>query len=234
MPFDGKHALRVISLDLDDTLWPIAPVIRRAEAVTRAWLAEQYPEVAAVYERDAVLRLREQVLAEQPDRAHDLTYLRIETLARLAVSCGAPAAVGEEGFEVFIAARNEVELYADVRPALTALCERYVLVALTNGNADLERIGLDDCFAHYVNATGVGAAKPDRRMFDAVTEATGVDAAEVVHVGDDPHHDVVGAAAVGWRTVWLNRARRAWPEEHRPADAELEDLAALVRGLLPE
>ena len=41
-PMDGKmlteRAFRLLTIDLDDTLWPCAPTIKRAEAVLYAWL----------------------------------------------------------------------------------------------------------------------------------------------------------------------------------------------------
>ena len=41
--------VRAISIDLDDTLWPIWPTITRAEAVLLQWLTEQAPATAALF-----------------------------------------------------------------------------------------------------------------------------------------------------------------------------------------
>jgi putative hydrolase of the HAD superfamily len=132
----------------------------------------------------------------------------------------------EGAFAVFFVARNAVEPFAEVRPTLERLARRYTLASLSNGNADLRMIGLDDVFAFSLNAIEVGAAKPDPRMFEAVRQRMAARPEQIVHVGDDPEHDVRGGRNAGFRTVWVNRAGRPWPGGTR-ADAEIGDLAEL-------
>ncbi len=86
---------------------------------------------------------------------------------------------------------------------------RYRLFAVSNGNADLQRCGVADLFDGHVSAIAAGAAKPDARIFAALRRMAGVSAAEVLHVGDDPIADVVGAMRAGMQAVWLNRESRA-------------------------
>ncbi|MEO0975336.1 MAG: HAD family hydrolase, partial [Pseudomonadota bacterium] len=125
-------------------------------------------------------------------------------------------AAADEAYEVFYAARNEVELYEDARPALDRLATRFRLVALTNGNADVEQIGLGHYFDIVITASAVGASKPDRVMFERAATACGVAPREVVHVGDHPLADVEGALGAGMGAVWLNRCGSPWPEELSP------------------
>src|SRR5690606_23803254 len=47
-------------------------------------------------------------------------------------------------FEVFLAARHQVSLFPEVQPTLEVLANRYQLAVLTNGNADVRRLGLAD------------------------------------------------------------------------------------------
>ncbi len=49
------QGIRTITLDLDDTLWAIGPVIRRAERELSAWLAENYPRIPEMFDTDAVI-----------------------------------------------------------------------------------------------------------------------------------------------------------------------------------
>jgi FMN hydrolase / 5-amino-6-(5-phospho-D-ribitylamino)uracil phosphatase len=51
-----------------------------------------------------------------------------------------------------------------------------------------------------------------------------------VMVGDSLHHDIAGAAALGIRTIWLNRNGQP-PEADVEPDAVIEDLRPLP-GLL--
>ncbi len=221
-----------VSLDLDDTLWDITPVIVAAERELRSWLKRHCPRVVDRYSPHATLALRERFVGEHPDLAHDLGWLRTRILEHMIEDCGYPIGRAGEAFEVFFAARNRVALHADVLPALESLHRRYTLVALTNGNADLERVGLSRYFDHYVAARDVGAAKPDQRMFAAVESATGRAAAEILHVGDDPLCDVVGASRAGMHTAWVNRSAASWPGDHPPPDLHVPDMLALARRLL--
>ena len=131
---------------------------------------------------------------------------------------------------MFFAARNAVEPFADVRPTLERLGRRYTLASLSNGNADLRLIGLHDLFAFSLNAIDVGAAKPEPLMFNQARQRLTVRPEQIVHVGDDPEHDVFGAARAGFRTVWVNRTGRDWPGGSR-ADAEIPGLIELEQVL---
>lgn len=73
-----------------------------------------------------------------------------------------------------------------------------------------------------------GAAKPDARIFSALRRLAGVSAQEVLHVGDDPLADVVGATQAGMQAVWLNRESRRWPGELAPPARTISTLAEII------
>jgi len=226
------NAVRAISFDLDETLWSLDRVIERAEQRTRAFLIGHQPAVATVWGEAGVAHLRQAVLAEAPGIAHDVGEIRRRVLQRVVHNVGAPAALAEQAFAVFLDARNEVSLFDATRPLLEALHRRYVLVALTNGNADVHRIGIGHYFTAALRAGEVGAAKPSALMFDAALRAAGVGADGLVHVGDDPETDVLGAARRGITAVWLNRHGQPWPGHLPPVPhhriERLEQLPALL------
>src|SRR5262245_57172385 len=139
-----------------------------------------------------------------------------------------------EAFEVFYRARNEVVLYDDVLPALSALKARCRLFAISNGNADLAAIGLKHFFEHSLSARGVGVLKPDPRIFRRLLDDTGLDGARVAHVGDDPGADGAGARGAGMRPVWLNRSGTPWPAASAAPELHIRSLGeldALLAGL---
>lgn len=222
-----EKPIEAICLDLDDTLWPILPVIRRAERVTREWLAENYPDVASqLAQQDMQQRLASYV-ASFPQYSHDMTHVRRSLLSTLAEQGGHPAHVGEDAFQVFFEERNRVDLYLDVLPALEWLSARYPLVAVTNGNADLGKVGLAAFFVASVQAREVGTAKPQQKIFDVAVEKAGVPHARILHVGDDPRTDVDGARGAGLQTAWVNRKGESWPAEITPPDVVVSDLEEL-------
>ncbi|HEY0232849.1 MAG TPA: HAD-IA family hydrolase [Dokdonella sp.] len=229
-----------VSLDLDDTLWPVEPVIQLAERQLDEWLRAHHGEVAARWPIAAMRTLREQIADERPDLAHDFTAQRLLTLQRAFAACG----IGEEhvdaAFEVYYTARNRVDCYDDALPALAALAARLPLVSISNGNADLQRIGLRQHFAHCISAREFGSAKPAAAIFHDACELLGLAPENVLHVGDDVLLDVVGAHGAGLRTAWLNRGSAAWsdhaaalPQGHAAIapDLELRDLGELARWI---
>src|SRR5450631_1873539 len=203
----------VLSFDLDDTLWPVAPVIAGAENTLFSWLRERYPQTVSGHSIESLRAQRAQVAERFPEHGHDLTFLRHRALKDLFAAAGHAESLADDALEVFFSARNRVEFYDDVRPSLTRLRSRYRLFALSNGNADLVRCGLGDLFAGHITARAAGAAKPDARIFALLSAAAGVEAHQVLHIGDDPLADVVGATQAGMQAVWLNRDAREWPSQ---------------------
>ena len=167
------HEIRTITLDLDDTLWAIAPVIARAEQRLYEWFGERFPRIVEQFSMLEILALRNRVIEENLERAYDLTFLRRTVIARLGAEAGYDNIPIDEAFAVYDKIRNEPELFPDVRPVLESLKKRYTLVAVTDGNANLDKIGISDLFDEFVSAQTVGAAKPDRRIFDAAVSVGG-------------------------------------------------------------
>ena len=223
--------VRAITLDLDDTLWPIAPVVLRAETVLGQWLRRHAPRTAERFPLEAMRALRDEVAREHPHLAHDFTRQRMISLERMLAAAGDDVALAQPAFEAFFAARCDVVHYDDTVDALDRLAARVPLAALSNGNADLVRIGLMDRFAFQLGAREHGAAKPDPSIFHAACARLDVPPAHVLHVGDDIEMDVVGAHRAGLRSCWINRDGRTWPHAALRPDLEFTDLAALADWL---
>ncbi|MED5621536.1 HAD family hydrolase [Ideonella sp. BN130291] len=223
--------LRAITLDLDDTLWPIEPAIARAEIALHDWLARHAPAVVQRYDRIALRALRDRVAEQRPDWAHDFTRIRHHSIGLALADCGHDPALADAAFEAFFAARNELLLYEEVEAALTALATHYPLMALTNGNADLRLAGVAQHFVGSVSAREFGVGKPDPRIFHEACRRLGVAPHEVLHVGDDWMLDVEGARAAGLHAAWLCRTPAA-----AVRDAEvwtIAHLGELVDRLVP-
>lgn len=223
--------IKAISLDLDDTLWPVWPAIERAEAKLLQWLVDHAPATAARYPTTQALRgVREQVEAERPDLLHDLSALRLESLRLALRHAGDNPALAEPAFEAFFAARQQVDFYPDAMPALARLAARFPLVALSNGNADVHRVGIGHLFHAALSAQQFGVPKPDPRIFHAAASAAQVSPHEVLHVGDDALMDVLGAVDAGMQSVWVNRAGHTWSHPTQP-HMHVQELGALCLAL---
>ena len=227
-------AIRAICFDLDNTLWEIEPVLNRAERILADWLQRRYPRIRERFTAAQVLEVRAALLAEQPHQAHDLSFLRRETIARCAIEVGYMRDMAQEAFAVWLAARNQVEPFDEVIPALEKLKLRFRLATLSNGNADLGVIGLAHHFEVTLSAGALGYAKPDPRAYTALADALTLKPAEILFVGDEPHADVDGPRTAGMQTVWMNRGGVVWPDALPAADASVTDLAGLTALLSQE
>ena len=228
--------VRAISVDLDDTLWPIEPVIARADRHLDDWLKQHCPRAAAAYPLAAMRGLRERVAAENPHLAHDFSAQRRLSLRSALLPHGYADAHVEGAFAAFYTARNEVSCYADAIPALQRLAARFPLVSLSNGNADLERIGLARYFRFSISARECGVAKPHARIFQLACTRLGLPPESVLHVGDDPDRDVAGAFDAGLRTAWINRTGAQWTRLQAPhlSVRDLTELADVLEAQAPE
>ena len=206
-----------ISLDLDDTLWPIWPVIERAERTLHDWLVRAAPKTADLLVTPGMLReLREATAKERSDLAHDMSALRRESIRSALKRAGEDPALAEPAFDVFFEARQRVTLYDDALPALRWLSERYPLVAVSNGNADVERTGVGRWFRAAFSARAFGSGKPHAPIFRAAAASVGLLPRDMLHVGDDAELDVVGALGAGMQAAWLVRDERPWAHDARP------------------
>lgn len=224
-------SIRAITLDLDDTLWPIWPTIVQAEKQLHDWLSQHAPRTARNYPILAMRDLRNRVIAQNPQLAHDLAAQRRLTLKHALHASGEDAALAERAFEVFTVHRNIVDPFPGAIEALGRLAENFPVAALTNGSADLTRIGIDRHFVFLLGAHEHGVAKPDASIFHAACERLGVAPGEVLHVGDDPRLDVLGAQRAGLRAAWINRKAAPWPEPDGKPDYVVSDLGELVERL---
>ncbi|MES2939550.1 MAG: HAD-IA family hydrolase [Pseudomonadota bacterium] len=224
--------IKAVSLDLDDTLWPIWPTIERAEKALHDWLTRNAPMAAALFSSPGALReIRDHMADSRPELKHDLSALRRESIRLALYRAGEDPLLADEAFAVFFAERQRVTLFDDALPALEFLAARFPLVSVSNGNADLAVVGLAPLFAASISAREFGVGKPDPRIFHAAAGAVDVSPESVLHVGDDATLDVLGALNAGMQAVWLNRGDTMWPHELQPhiTLAHLGELTDLFR-----
>jgi FMN hydrolase / 5-amino-6-(5-phospho-D-ribitylamino)uracil phosphatase len=209
--------IKAVSLDLDDTLWPIWPTIEKAERVLHQWMVEYAPMAAALFSSPSALHeIRNYMAASRPDLKNDLSAVRRESIRLALYRAGENPLLAEQAFEVFFAERQRVTLFDDVRPALQFLAARFPLVSVSNGNADLQRVGLDTYFRANISAREFGVGKPDARIFHAAAGAVETAPGHVLHVGDDATLDALGAVNAGMQAAWVNRSDHLWPHEMEP------------------
>jgi HAD superfamily hydrolase (TIGR01509 family) len=223
-------AISVITFDLDNTLWEVEPVLIKAEEAQQTWLKEHRPGAAELFDHEALFEFKKSVWKRHPELLHHVSQMRTQMLYELQVAAGYQEAEARSGaqqaFDIFLRERRKVVLYEEALGVLELLAKQYTLGALTNGNADIYKTDAAEYFDFAFLAEDIGASKPHPDMFYAALKETGVRAENIIHVGDDPEHDVRGAREVGMHTVWVNTQRKAWPSG-QPADGEVVNLREL-------
>jgi HAD superfamily hydrolase (TIGR01549 family) len=129
-------------------------------------------------------------------------------------------------------------LQPDVRPTLEVLRESYRVGLLANQQRwirdTLTRDGLTAFIDVWVISAEIGVEKPDSGIFEAAVRAAGVPAGRCAMVGDRLDNDIVPAAGVGMRTVWLLRGEAPdmpTPGQLARADSAIRSLAELPEAL---
>lgn len=208
-------SLKLITLDLDHTLWDPDRALMRGETDSHTWLAQQVPAFGAQFPPAAFVELRLQLREQFPELKHRVSEIRRVAFRHALQQCGLPTdearQLASRAFEVFWQCRQQVDVFADSVPLLQQLAARYALGALSNGNACLKAVGLASHFRFHFAGEDFAAAKPAPDMFVAALERVGVAPHEALHIGDHPVDDMQGAQAVGMQTLWVNFADRDWP-----------------------
>jgi HAD superfamily hydrolase (TIGR01549 family) len=203
--------IRAITLDLDDTLWPVAPTIAGAERDLLEWLLVHTPKTAELTQQaDVKQSIRQSVIAKHTAKSHDLGFLRCEVIRETMRQAGDDPLLADQAYAVFDAARQRVTLYEGVEEALARLSAKFRLVAISNGTADVFVTPAAPYFHAAFKAHEVGVAKPHPKIYQMASAHLDLNADQILHVGDDAHADAWGARAAGLHTVWINPQGHPW------------------------
>jgi len=214
---DQLDSVRLITFDLDDTLWPLKATLMAAEQKQYDWLCEHAERITAELSMHDVLERRKFFLQAHPELRGDVTQMRKQSLHDLFRSYDYDEAQSTDMvhsvYEVFYLARSQVSLFDGTEECLVSLRQKYKIAALTNGNADLKIAGIAHLFDDARFATRETPAKPDPAMFHECANCLDVEPQNILHVGDSIETDISGAQRAGALSAWFNPALTDWPEE---------------------
>jgi putative hydrolase of the HAD superfamily len=208
--------IKCVTLDLDDTLWPVEPTIIRAELKLYQWIEENYPQVSNVYTQQDIAAKRMALQNSRADIAHNVTELRYCSLLEIADEFDCDKIFAQQALKLFRYYRNQVELFEFSESILSSLKQHFIVGAITNGNAQLDQISIGKYFDFVVTAEQVGVSKPHPEMFERASRLANVELGKIMHVGDSAQTDVIGAMNAGCKAVWFNSKRQPWPGGQNP------------------
>ena len=206
---DGSEpVIKLITFDLDDTLWDNGPVIRRAVQEGYDWLLSRCPELVGSHDVKTLDRMKDEIKSTMPGLVHRISESRVVGMKKALINVGygevEAEKIAREAFDVFHHWRHKVDFFDGVEETLSHLAKQYPLAVITNGNADVNKLGLGEYFEFCVNSEDMNRSKPDPVMFQRALDIAGIAPENTVHIGDNLISDVRGAAEVGMKTIWFN------------------------------
>lgn len=217
--------LKFLSFDLDDTLYDNGPVIRQAFQDLYDYLVSQYPEIGSLFSLKQFIRRAHEIRAQHPHE-FDYTILRHIHIGNVLTEAGYPDADTTAAYEVFIDSRQQVVLYDQTVEVLEMVAKQFPLIAITNGNALPERIGIGDYIQQTFNPGNCGFAKPDPRIYQHVCQQLAIRPEQLLHIGDCLDNDFNAAHQAGCQAIWLNHKQHA--RSIQPQVKELSELIPLI------
>tara|TARA_B100001250_G_scaffold210392_2_gene180594 strand:+ start:842 stop:1546 length:705 start_codon:yes stop_codon:yes gene_type:complete len=213
--------IKMITFDLDDTLWDNVPTITKAEIYTRKWIEEKAGKINWGNFND-FLNLREDLIKEDPSIEWDISKLRKE-IFRKKINHINPSSlrnkIVDEAFSIFLDKRHEIVLFNGVVDALKTLSEKYILGVLTNGNADVYKFDIGKYFKFAISPLEAKNSKPNRSHFDlAIKQVDGVNFDEILHIGDHQVNDILFAHSLDIDTLWFNNNNVEWAQDFKKPD----------------
>jgi len=218
--------IKCIAFDLDNTLWECEPLIIKAEQYFYQWLEDVYPKITNKMSESDLISHRMSYMQKKPEMHHNLTGLRKDWMRQIVKEFSGETIADKEtfeaefieaGFHVFWHQRNNVVFYDGAIAMLENLSKKYSLGVITNGNADVDYIGIGEYFDFKMSSELAGVAKPHEDIFHKAMELSDYGLEQTVYIGDDPKCDVIGPQNIGMRAIWYNPTLKPWPSGKIPA-----------------
>ena len=213
--------LKMITFDLDDTLWDNMPTITKAEFDTRKWIEDQVGKVEWGDFND-FLKIREELIEDDASIEWDISKLRREIFRKKLLHVKPNDyrdEIVENAFKIFITKRHEITLFEGVEEALEKLSKNFVLGVLTNGNADIFKFDIGKYFKFSISSLEAKDSKPNRAHFDeAIKRVDNINFENILHIGDHQINDIFGAFNLGIESLWFNNKGVEWNQSFTKPD----------------
>lgn len=233
--YKNLAAIHALSFDLDDTLYPNSNVIVAAEQAMQQRLQQLKPDLP-YNDPQYWWQQRKLLAAQNAEIRHDVSRWRLLAVEQGLVAQGLSSCeageIAELALGAFLQERTNISVSAEIKQLLAQLASKFPLVAITNGNADIQRMGIAPYFQFALRAGPDGRMKPFPDLFQRAAERLSVRTTQILHIGDHVRSDVLGALNAGCQAAWLNPASSPQPERAKPPlvlpHLELSDLRELL------
>ncbi len=209
-----------IFFDADDTLFDYPSAERNA--LLACW--EKFRVRAKAEAFIAAYRRHNHDVWQEFERGEtDQATLRIERFRRLAAELDFPGLLPERVSPFYLETLAcQPQLLPGALERVRELAEKFPLALITNGIAAVQNrrfaaSPITRFFRSIVISEEVGIAKPDPRIFAPALQKIGVQAADILYVGDSVTSDMAAARNAGMDFCWVNPGGLPVPEGFAPA-----------------
>jgi len=225
--------LHLLTFDLDDTIFPITPVVQDANSAMIQYLQEIGYENAS---NDEIIAASKQIRRELRERGEEVTYteLRKQSIRREMERLDGGALDTHESdvidrvFDKWLLERHasaDRNLFPFASSSLQIVRDQYpsvVIGAITNGRGSpFHMQSISHYFDFCISGEDDGVfplRKPSSGIYEAALKKyeelknKNVHNVNWIHVGDDLANDVGASAACGAKTIWLTKDEQAGEE----------------------
>lgn len=204
--YRAMQPVQALTFDLDDTLYDNVPCMAKTEDEFMTCL--QQHDGLQDFQFAEFEQFKQLALDDDPEIFHDVVIWREKALGKLfqdkqfhSAQAGSMIA---DIMDHFIYWRNQLTVPEETHQVLANLANKYPLAVISNGNADIEKIGLADYFQFALRAGPDGRSKPFPDIFHTAATQLAIPSQHVLHVGDNLYADVLGAINGQMQACWIN------------------------------
>lgn len=226
---------KILSFDLDDTLYDNKDIIIHAEEEFYQHLKSNYFNNFE-FSKEVYNQEKKRLVFELPELSSDVSLLRFFVLYNLLIRNGYSSSEAKkkskELLQYFIEIRSNINISRETFDVLSSLASKYKLVVLSNGNANFQNKELGNLFDNFIYANINIGAKPSKRIFDYLLKLYNIKPLELCHVGDDEKTDVFGAYNIGAQVIWQTQYRMNEKKLRVLPNCKIENISELLQIFL--
>jgi len=181
--------IKIISFDLDNTLYDNRPIIASAEHESHKYLEYEFSKQGKQYSKEMFIALRKFSIKSSPIEFENLSHLRQTILDQLCVDLDGGELIAKEAMDLFLARRIPQSVPTEIISMLEKLQEKYKLVAVTNGNCEVNKMSIGKYFCKDYSPQDGYRAKPHPEMLQQILREFKISPAQLLHIGDQEDSD---------------------------------------------
>ena len=194
--------IKLISFDLDNTLYDNQPVINLADQKSKEFLSQEFSKQNKKFDYSKLKKIKYELVVSQQKTTNSFHYDNLSRLREdaLLIFCNElddGSNTAQKALDIFLNYRSKVEIDQEIKELLISLSKKYQLVSVTNGNCDAKKLSIGDLFLKNYSPVEGFRAKPHPQMLNQILIDFNLKPEQVLHLGDREDSDGLAAKKAG-------------------------------------